>query len=111
MNKILNAQQFLEQTNEAESLNKIPEQVVSKEHLELMILNEIVNQYKKITATIGDLAIEQEKFKEASRKEITDKFKSLEKNIKYAKDINFYIAIFSFATTLAFVILLFTKLS
>lgn len=103
------AQQLVEQMKEPEKSKEQVEQALSKEHLELRILNEIINQYKKITEEVGALAIKQDKYKEVVKIEMASKFKSLEKNIKDAKDVNFYIAIFSMGALMVFVILLLIK--
>lgn len=54
-----------------------------------------------------DLAIEQQKFKELSRKDLAEKFQSLENRINYAKDVNFYIIIFLMVTIVGFIVFLF----
>ena len=92
---MLTAQKLVEQMNEPENSKDSMEKILSKEELELRILNEIIAQYKKIRDIGEVLVIDQRKFKEASKKEIEARINCLEKKIKYSSDINFYIAVFS----------------
>ena len=92
---MLTAQKLVEQMNEPEKSKDSMEKILSKEELELRILNEIISQYKKITDIAEVLGIDQRKLREVSKKEIEERFNSLEKKINYSRDINFFIAVFS----------------